>query len=78
LLGLKELNKNQILCGQGILGQDQAIFTIKGRISGIKERKNTSNPDFTISNKTTGAISNYVPRGETVTETYIHKDLAKI
>ncbi len=51
----KEQNKNQILCGQGILGWDQVIFTILGRISGVKESKNTCEPVFPITKKMTGA-----------------------
>jgi hypothetical protein len=40
---------------------------LKGRISGVKERKNTCELDFSISNKTRLLSPNYVPRGETVT-----------
>jgi hypothetical protein len=31
----------------------------------VKERKNTCELDFSISNKTTPQLQNYVPRGET-------------
>jgi hypothetical protein len=78
LLGLKELNNNRTLCGKGILGWYQVIFTIKGRISGVNERKNTCELDFSISNKTGLPSPNYVPRGKTVTAAYLHKALATI
>jgi hypothetical protein len=69
LLGLKEQNNNQTLFGKGILGRDQV---------GVKERENTCELDFSISNKTRLPSPNYVPRGETVTAAYLHKALAKI
>ena len=52
---LQEPNKNKILCGQGILGRDQVIFTIYGGISGVEESKNTCEPVFSITNKTSAA-----------------------
>jgi hypothetical protein len=78
LLGLKELSNNQTLGGKGILGRDQVIFTILGRIIGVIERKNTCELDFSISNKTHLPSLNYVPRGKTGTVAYLHKALAKI
>jgi hypothetical protein len=47
-------------------------------MSGVKERKNTCELDFSISNKTKTQSPNYVPRGETITAVYLHKALAKI
>jgi hypothetical protein len=41
----KEPNKNQIICGQGILGQ----------YKGVKESKNTCEPVLPITKKMTGA-----------------------
>jgi hypothetical protein len=61
LQGLKKLNNNQTLCGKGILGWDQVIFKIYGRISGVKERKNACELDFSISYKTRPPSPNYVP-----------------
>jgi hypothetical protein len=77
-LGLSEPNKNQILCGKGILGQDQVIFTVYSPLSGVKDRKNTRDQVFSITKKTTASAAELHPRGKTVTAAYIHKALAKI
>ncbi len=37
--------------------RDQVIFTIDGCISGVKERKNSCELDFSISNKMTAAVA---------------------
>ncbi len=78
LLGLKEPNNNRTLCGKGILGWNQVIFAILGRIRGVRERKKACELDFSISNKTQPPLPNYIPRGKTVTAAYLHKALAKI
>jgi hypothetical protein len=42
---------------------EKAFWDEKGRISGVKERKNTCKLDFSLSNKTRPPSPNYVPRG---------------
>jgi hypothetical protein len=66
LIVLKELNKNQILCGQSILGQDHVIFTIKGRTSGVKERKNSCELDFSSPTRRLLLSPNYSWRRKSV------------
>ncbi len=61
---LKNRKNNRTLCGKGILGWNQVIFTILGSISSVRERKNTCELDFSISNKTRLLSSNYIPRGK--------------
>jgi hypothetical protein len=57
---------------------DETMSFLQGRISGVKERKNTCELDFSISNKIPPPSTNFVPRGKTVNAAYLHKALAKI
>jgi hypothetical protein len=56
-IGLQELNKNKILCGRGIWDETKSFLQNKAGISAIKERKNSCELDFSISNKTTAAVA---------------------
>ncbi len=78
LLGLEEPNNNQNLCGKGIWDENKSFLQSKAASVVLKERKNTCELDFSISNKTTPPLPNYVLRGETNTAAYLHKALAKI
>jgi hypothetical protein len=77
-IGLQELNKNKILCGRGIWDETKSFLQNKAGISAIKERKNSCELDFSISNKIPAPSTNFVPRGKTVTAAYLHKALANI
>ncbi len=74
----KNQMKNQILCGQGILGQEQVILQYKAASVVLKRGKTHLNQFFQSTGRRLPPPSNYVPRGETVTAAYIHKALAEI
>jgi hypothetical protein len=70
LLGLKEPNNNQTLCGKAFWDKIKSFLPCKAF-------KRTGFFNL-LYNKTWPPSPNYIPRGETITAAYLHKALAKI
>ncbi len=78
LLGLKEPNNNQTLCGKAIWDETKSFLQSKPTSVALKRRKTPVNWIFKSPTWHGRHCQTTSSRGENVTAAYLHKDLAKI